>query len=116
MIQDKVKEAFDKSQTTVPIRTGQLKASGSTNILADGAELKYSKDYASFVERGFRGGTIHVEAYTKKNGTHVRAYSYYSPPRTPRKFIETPMTESFKTAGEAFDRNLRNHFRIVIKK
>ena len=115
MIQEKVLDAFGKTRSKVPVRTGALKSSGSTNDIPNGAELRYSKEYASFVERGFKGGRIHVPTYYRRDGTRVRAYDYYSPPRPPGKFIENSMEESFSSAADVFDRNLKIHFRRVVR-
>jgi hypothetical protein len=115
VIRERVKTSFDQSQIVVPVKTGALRASGDEQNIPDGAQIHYGKEYASFVERGFAGGNIHVNSYVKKNGTKVRSYDYYSPPRTGRHFIENPLKDSFKSLDDSFDQKLHQHFKIVRK-
>ena len=114
-IRKKAADAFTKSQTICPVVSGELKASGNITDIENGAEIRYSKEYSEPVERGSKGGRVHVGSYRKKNGTKVKPYNYYAPPTEGQHFIEKPLKESFEDLSSELDSNIRKHFRSVEK-
>jgi hypothetical protein len=102
--------AFYKSQMKVPVVTGDLRDSGTMKPIMDGVEIKYSQPYASEVERGVEPGMVHVPAYTKHNGTHVRSYDYFSKGQKAQHYIEEPMKESFDNLNEEITKKLDDSF------
>ena len=114
-IKKKGADAFIKSQTICPVVSGELKSSGNIRDIENGVEIQYSKEYAEPVERGSKGGRVHIGAYRKKNGVKVKPYSYYAPPTEGQHFIEKSLEESFEDLSSELDANLRSHFRSVTK-
>jgi len=106
--------AFSLSQQKCPVISGALKASGKTEDIDQGFELRYEKDYASFPERGVSPGTIHVASYRKRNGTRVKSYSYYSRGQRAQRYIGSSMDEAFKNSRD-FARNFENELRISLR-
>jgi hypothetical protein len=47
-----VEEVFDESQQEVPVKTGELKTSGSTRPADEGHEVVYDAEHAIWVEFG----------------------------------------------------------------
>jgi HK97 gp10 family phage protein len=52
VVKDCFEYAFDLSQQTVPVDTGDLKRSGSITPITDGYEIRYDSDHAAFIEMG----------------------------------------------------------------
>jgi hypothetical protein len=104
----RVTDAFNQTRSIVPVRTGRLKSSGSNEILNNGSETIFKAPYASFVERGVRPGVRNVRSYYRKDGSFVKAHSYFHPGQKAQKYIEKPLTESMAKLNEEFDTQLRN--------
>jgi hypothetical protein len=102
--------AFDLSQQRVPVVTGALKRSGSGKNIENGFIINYSQDYASFPERGVPAGIRYVPAYRRKDGTIVKAYSYYSRGQVAQRYIGRSMNEAFKESGD-FARNFESELK-----
>ena len=51
-------EVFQRSQTYVPVRTGNLRSSGIYKVTNDGFEIQYLAPYAGDVEFGTSGGAV----------------------------------------------------------
>jgi len=51
-------EVFQRSQTYVPVRTGNLRSSGIYTATNDGFEIQYLAPYAGDVEFGTSGGNV----------------------------------------------------------
>lgn len=105
--------SFGLSQINCPVKTGFLKRSGQFRAVNEGAIITYTAPYASIVERGTRGGTVHVQTYAKKDGTVVSGYSYSASPREGRHFIENGLRTGFSRFADDVDEKLRLSFKNV---
>ncbi len=109
--------AFTISQQKVPVITGHLKNSGNVGAVENGTEVMYSAPYSSYVERGTRPGTRYVNSYMRRNGSHVKAFSYYSRGQRAQHYIENPLKQAFieeKSFANHFDGQLRSKgFKVI---
>ena len=87
--------AFHESQRIVPVDTGALKESGSIALLQEGLIIRYTKEYASHVERGWEGGKIWTSSFTRASGARVRGHFKNQSPREGRHFIEQSLKKFF---------------------
>jgi hypothetical protein len=115
-IKKRAKKAWDGSQTKVPVRTGNLKNTGSNDELTDGSSIKYPARYASYVERGVTARYVDVRGYWHPNGYYVHDHKRWQPKRKGKKFIEKPLKDEFKTFGDELDSELKAKFTIVIRR
>ena len=107
-IRSMVKRGFELSQIKVPVITGALKNSGSEKEVENGATIGYSKEYSSYVHFGTKAGVRNVKDYNRKDGAHVKGFSYYSKGIKPNPFVEQPLTETFeKDFADNFENELR---------
>ncbi len=105
--------AFNESQAVVPVVTGELKRSGSVISLSNGIMIQYTKEYASIVERGWKGGRVWTESYIRKDGVRVKGHYKNQPPREGVKFIENSIRKCFIQTGNTsvFQDNLLKHLK-----
>lgn len=115
-IQEKVKDAFDRSQGVVPVETGKLKKSGKESELPNGARIFYGMEYASFVERGVPAHYEQVESYYRKSGVFVKAFSRSMPAQPPKEYIKKSIKASFERFSSAFNSSLSGKFKSVVQK
>lgn len=87
--------AFLETKKVVPVVTGELKGSGSVQSVYDGVIIRYTKEYASFVERDWEGGRIWTNPYVRIDGIRVRGHYKNQPPRKGQKFIENSLRKFF---------------------
>lgn len=92
---DSGKEAFDKTQESVPVDTGALKASGVFREQSDGIMVQYAKEYAEVVERGWQGGMVWTNQHVRKGGIKVRGHYKNQPHREGVHFIENSLKGVF---------------------
>ena len=114
-IRNRANDGFMNSQVSCPVVTGKLKSSGNVIDIENGAQLQYTAEYSSNVEKNWSGGRIYVGAYNRKDGTRVKGYNYYSPPREGKHFIENALKDSFKTLNSELDMRLRGHFKNITR-
>jgi len=114
-IRNKGREAFNSSQSICPVKTGKLRNSGNVTDIENGIMIQYRQDYASEVERDFAGGRITVKPYRRQDGTLVKGYSYYAPPRKGQHFIENSLKRHFDGLNAEVDIGLRRNFKSVSK-
>ena len=87
--------AFIESQKLVPVNTGALKSSGSFQAVSDGIIIRYTKEYASSVERGWEGGIVWIRDYLRSNGALIKGHYKNQSPRKGRHFIEKSLRKFF---------------------
>ena len=104
--------AFIYSQSIVPVKTGDLKRSGDFSRELDGIQIKYKIHYAEIVERGWNGGNIWINSYSRSDGTFVRGHMKYQPKREGVHYIENALKRYFleKVSSRSFfqDKVLQN--------
>ena len=101
---------YIQSQAVCPVKTGYLKSTGNVIDIDKGIQLQWTASYSSEVERGWKGGRIHVSSYSRKDGTRVKEYDYVAPPREGQHYIENPLKTSFESLNIEFDKELNSHF------
>ena len=87
--------AFLGTKKDVPVVTGSLRSSGSVISNYDGIIIKYIKEYASYVERGWEGGRVWTNSFVRSNGVRVKGHYKNQPPQEGRKFIENSLRHFF---------------------
>ena len=87
--------AFIESQNVIPVDTGALKESGNFQAVGDGIIIRYTKEYASSVERGWEGGRVWTRDYLRSDGVLVKGHYKNQSPREGRHFIEQSLRKFF---------------------
>ena len=87
--------AFIESQNVIPVDTGALKESGNFQAVGDGIIIRYTKEYASSVERGWEGGRVWTRDYLRSDGVLVKGHYKNQSPREGRHFIEKSLRKFF---------------------
>jgi hypothetical protein len=85
-IRNRVKIAFALSQAVVPVDTGYLKKTGKEKNIPNGAEIKYSAEYASYVESGLTARWVDVRAY-RRSGAWVREHRRWQPKESQKNIL-----------------------------
>jgi hypothetical protein len=94
-LQNRMREAFYKSQDICPVISGKLKRSGFFSLTEKGARIVYSAEYADNVEKGKVGGVERIQGYWR-NGFYVNSYTRQSPPITPNPFVSEPVKDGIQ--------------------
>jgi hypothetical protein len=89
------KVAFKESQSVVPVDTGALKKSGSFQTVNEGFIICYAKEYASIIEKGWKGGKVWTSSFRRSNGVKVKGHYKKQPFREGRYFIENSLKKYF---------------------
>ena len=100
--------AFMMSQQRCPVDTGALKASGLVQHNEQGSSIKYLAPYASIVNRGYKGGDIHVDGYYRSDGVFVKGHNKTLSPRQGTFFIDTSIKESFSSFPVLLEKRLKS--------
>lgn len=95
---------------------GALRSNSNIIETEDGVTIQYKEKYASYVERGTRGGEVHVRGYTfnsagKNAGVSVDPYTRFMPANKPRYFIADTMKLHFENIAEEFHNKLVTNFK-----
>ena len=115
-LRHRVDMSYRTSQVRVPVRTGYLKRHGFFSVVENGAQIIYSPIYSSYVERGIRGGNQNVRGHYRRDGTYVRPFTRYIPPREGKHYIESSLRDNFEDElANDFDAQLRIRFKNVKK-
>ena len=90
------KMAFQASQEAVPTITGDLKKSGTMQSTSSEFIIKYAKEYAENVERGWAGGKVWTASHMRKGGIAVKGHYKNQPQKDGIHFIENSLRKYFK--------------------
>ena len=104
------KLAYQESQDSCPKDDGDLKSSGLMQNTSSEFVIKYTKEYAENVERGWAGGRVWTEGHMRRGGVFVKGHYKNQPQKEGVHFIENSLRKYFKekSAGNktAFQRNI----------
>lgn len=113
-IREKAKEAFDKSQNVVPVKTGNLKRSGEYKEIDDGGQILYAVEYASVIERGTESSIEVVNGFYRRDGTYVKSHTKKVSAKQGRKYIENSLKDAFSNLNSSLEYSLKRRFKKVI--
>jgi hypothetical protein len=99
-VQKCAREGFDLSQKDCPVISGDLKRSGNYSDITDGAEIKYTADYAPLVEHGCAESRVMVSNSYSKKGFYTRPYVRKQAARKPTFFIKNSLEKVFGTLAD----------------
>lgn len=114
-IRKRVDYAFMLSQQRCPYKTGYLKRHGNYSKIENGAQIIYQCEYASYMERGLKGGQQSVRGFYRRDGVYVRPFSRYMPHREGQHFIESSLEDSFKEFADNFEIDAKQKGIKIIK-
>ncbi len=113
-IREKAKEAFDKSQNVVPVKTGNLKRSGTCKEIENGSNIIYSAEYASNIEHGVEDHIEVVNGFYRKDGSYVKSHTKRVSARQGKKYIENSLKSAFDNFNSSLEYSLKRRFKKVI--
>jgi len=79
-----------------------IQVSGGDTFVCNGIVI-----HNSYVERGTRAGIRNVRAYRRKDGSFVKAHSYFSRGQRAQHYIENPLKEQMNHLPEEFENQMR---------
>jgi hypothetical protein len=107
-------EEFKPKRDSVTV--WNIQVSGGDTFIYNGIVI-----HNSIVERGWNGGIVWIDSYTRKDGVFVRGHNSNQPRREGKHYIENPLRTYFgKNSGgiftfrEAVLKYLRNHYKNVV--
>lgn len=110
--------AYLETQRNVPVITGFLKNSGSIAEDMESVIIRYSAEYASFIERGWAGGMVWTDPHVRLGTIRVKGHYKNQPPREAQNYIRNSLNKYFKDLylsnrtyfQDAFYANLQKYF------
>lgn len=96
------RDAFSRSQSYVPVRTGRLRSSGRLVEVTGGFKISYKTPYAARRELGLPSGTvISVRRHRFKNGWRG-PYQYVSKGEPPAYYVKRALDEELPKFAQQF--------------